>query len=210
MEQGKTRILIAFLLVGLLFSIPLLFVLFHDVQSPSADALRFKEEHEAYNGAFRDDGTPHVVMYVPENNRVVYLSFDALIDMIDSGTGVFFFSRPVCPWCRIVLPIFLEVADYKDMYVFYYDIDYDRSAHNQNYITILERLHDYLPTDDRNQSPEDADFDPEIKRVTVPHFFVVRDGVVVAESMMNRHPLLVDEDWDGIWDYFLDMFRALA
>ena len=64
------------------------------VPSNAADALRFKEEHEAYNGQLRDNGEPHLEIYIPANNRVVYLEFAELMDLIDSGTGVFFFSRP--------------------------------------------------------------------------------------------------------------------
>ena len=64
------------------------------VPSNAADALRFKEEHEFYNGQLRDNGEPHLEIYIPANNRVVYLEFAELMDFIDSGTGVFFFSRP--------------------------------------------------------------------------------------------------------------------
>ena len=60
----------------------------------AADALRFKEEHEVYNGQLRDNGQPHLEIYIPANNRVVYLEFDELMRFFESGTGVFFFSRP--------------------------------------------------------------------------------------------------------------------
>ncbi|MCL2392283.1 MAG: hypothetical protein FWC66_06705 [Oscillospiraceae bacterium] len=175
----------------------------------SADALRFKEEHEVYNGQLRDNGEPHLDIYIPANNRVVYLEFDALMDFIDSGTGVFFFSRPTCPWCRVLLPTFLEVAEVAGMYIYYYDIDYDREAHNQNYVRILEALHNYLPVDDRSQSPDEPDFDENLKRVTVPHLFFMQDGQVINEVMMNRHPLLVDEDMAGLYSFLLEMFRSI-
>jgi len=175
-----------------------------------ADALQFKQEHEAYNSVLDDSGNPrHRYLYIPENNRVVYLSFDQLVDLIESGTGAFFFSRPTCPWCRMVLPTFLQVAEDMNMYVYYYDIDYDRDAHNANYVWILEALHNYLPTDDRNQTPSTPEFDPDIKRVTVPHFFFVKDGQVVSEKMMNRHPLIVEEDMDGLYAFLMEMFASI-
>ena len=177
--------------------------------SNAADALRFKAEHEFYNGLLRDNGEPHRVIYIPANNRVVYLDFDDLMDFIDSGTGVFFFSRPVCPWCRDLLPTFLEVAEVAGMYVFYYDIDYDRSTHNENYVRILELLHHYLPVDDRNQTPGDPNFDENIKRVTVPHLFFVVDGQVVNEIMMNRHPLIASGDDAALHGFLLEKFMSV-
>ena len=95
------------------------------------------------------------------------------------------------------------------MYVHYYDIDYDRNAHNENYVRILEVLHNYLPVDDRSQTPGDADFDENLKRVTVPHLFFMQDGQVVNEIMINRHPLLVDEDFAGLYGFLLEMFRSI-
>ena len=176
------------------------------------DALRFKEEHEAFNDILDDEGNlRHVNMYIPEDNRVIYIEFDDLMDMIDSGTGMFFFSRPVCPWCRILLPTLLQVAEDMDIYIHYYDIDYDRSAHNERYVRILEALHDYLPVDDRNQTPGDPDFDENMKRVTVPHLFFMVEGRVVNEIMMNRHPLLTaeDVDYDELYDFLANMFSSV-
>jgi len=175
----------------------------------AADALRFKEENEALNGQLRDSGQPHLEIYIPANNRVVYLEFDELMDFFDSGTGVFFFSRPACPWCRVLLPTLLEVAEVTRMYLHFYDIEYDRSAHNENYIRILKALDNYLPVDDRSQSPDDPDFDETLKRVTVPHLFFLQDGVVVSEAMMNRHPLLYEEDFAGLYSFLLEMFRQI-
>ena len=173
------------------------------------DRLTFKEEHEAYNNTYRDDGDPHLNIYIPENNKVIEINFDEFVQFFDSGTGVFFFSRPTCPWCRQILPTFLQVAEDENMYVLYYDVDYDRETHNQNYVTILERLHDYLPVNDRDQDPEDPDFDPEMKRVTVPHIFVVQSGEVVDHIMLNRHQLLIDEDMNGLHDLLQDMFNKI-
>ena len=95
------------------------------------------------------------------------------------------------------------------MYIYYYDITDDRDAHNENYIRILERLHNYLPVDDRNQNPADEDFDENLKRVTVPHLFFVVEGRVINEIMLNRHPLLVYEDFDALYELLLDMLSPV-
>jgi len=215
MKYNNALILLLLLIVLLLISSLLFFVITNDgnaedsIQSPSADALRFKEEYERYNGTLSDNGDFLIELYIPENNRVEYASLGRLIDRIDSGTGVFFFSSPTCPWSRQVLPTLLEAVDYQGVGALYYHIDSDRDSRNQNYLLILDRLHDYLPTDERNQSPGEDGFNPEMKQVATPHIFIVRDGVIVSESMMNGHHLLVDNDLDRVRAHFLHMFRAL-
>lgn len=173
------------------------------------DAQRFVDEHVAFNNTLRANGEPHHYMVLPIDNTVVYASFDDLMYLLDGGTGVFFFGRPTCPWCRYSYSLLLQIAIEKNITLLYYDPEYDRTAHNENYIAFLQRLHNYLPVDDRNQSPDDPDFDPEMKRVTVPHIFVVINGEVVAQVMLNRHQLLVDEDFDGLEALLREMLSML-
>lgn len=206
MKNKNALIILLLLIVLLLAALLLFFVLTGDrsddntTQGPSEDALRFKEEYERYNGVLGADGEPLAELYIRQNNRVEYASFGRLIDRIDSGTGVIFFSSPACPWSRQILPTLLNALNYQGVGALYYNIDYDRAAQNQNYLIILDRLHDYLPADD---------FDPELRQVTTPHIFVVRDGVIVSESMMNGHHLLVDNDLERVEAHFFHMFRAL-
>jgi len=162
------------------------------------DAQRFVEEHAAFNNVLGATGEPHRYLSLPENNTIVYASFDDIMAILDGGTGVFFFGIPTCPSCRAFYPALLQVAIEMNIPLHYFDASYDRAAHNQNYITLLERLHNYLPVDDRNQSPDDPDFDPEMKRVTNPHVFVVVNGEVIAEKMLNRHQLLADEYFEEL------------
>jgi len=181
------------------------------ITSPSAKELthaqRFVAEQVALNSILRDDGNPqHSYIILPENNTVIFASFDDVVNLFEDGTGVLFFGRPACPWCRLLYPVLLQVAIDEGVTLLYYNIEQDRAAHNQNYVTILERLHNYLPTDEVNQSQTDEDFDPEIKRVVLPHIFVVRNGEVVAESLMFSHPLLQAGDTAGLAAYLRNMF----
>jgi len=161
----------------------------------ATDALRFKADYEALN-----DTESHRNIYIPEDNRIVYIEFDDLVNLFDSGTGILFFSRPQCPSCRILIPTLLQVSYDVDIDIHYYNITYDRDAHNERYIWMLETLNDYLPVDASNQHPDDPNFDESIKRVTVPHLFFVADGQIISEIMMNSHPLIVSEDFEGIYD----------
>ena len=218
----KTRVFMVILIAVfgiVLIALPLLIlnaliggndIIYYD-RSNAEDALRFKERYEALNYVFDADGNPrHRVMYIPEVNRVVFIEFDELTELIDSGTGVFFFGRPQCPWCRVLFPVLLEAAENEGMYIhYYYYIDFDRSEFNENYVRILDKLHDYLPVDVTNQSPGSPDFDENLKRVTLPHVFFVKNGVVVNQIMFNRHPLLEDENSEYLYDLLVNMFRSI-
>ena len=176
--------------------------------APTADALRFKEEHERYNGGYRDNGEPHLNITIPANNTVIYTSFDDLMELMNYGTGVFFFGRPACPSCRPIFPGFIQMAIDMDIPLhYYYYMSEDRDAHNERYVTLLERLHEYLPVNDRDQDPGDPDFDPEMKRISVPHIFVVEDGEVIAHAMLNRHPYIAEDNMEGIYDIIRDVFN---
>jgi len=181
------------------------------ITSPSgagaADAQRFVAEQTALNNILRDDGAPqHSYVTLPGDNTVVFASFDEVINLFENGTGILFFGRPACPWCRLLYPTLLQVAIDEGVTLLYYNIEHDRATHNQNYVAILERLHNYLSVDEVSQSQADDDFDPGLKRVTLPHIFVVRNGEVVAESLMFSHPLLQAGDTVGLAVYLRNMF----
>jgi len=175
-------------------------------QTVLTDAQRFVEEHERFNNTLRDNGEPHLNITIPADNTVVYVTFDELMELMNYGTGVFFFGIPSCPSCRPIFPGFLQIAI--DMGIplhYYYYMREDREAHNERYVALLDRLRSYLPVNDRDQTPGEPGFDPEMKRISVPHIFVVRDGVIVAHAMLNRHPYLATNNLDGIYAIIRDV-----
>lgn len=208
----EKRIIIA--LVSVLVIGVLMFIgckIFRSGEEPHPDALRFKAEYERYNGELRDNGEPHFVMDISENNMVRYMYFEGFQELFSSGTGIFFFGLAACPSCRPAFPIFLEEAYERGINVYYfYDLRTHREGETPQLAYMMERLHDYLPVNDRDQNPDDPDFDPEWKRISVPHYFVVRDGEVIFHLMMNRHPLVIERDFDGLREYFTKLFDHLT
>jgi len=159
-------------------------------------SLRFKAEYEELNGELNDNGDPYEIIDVPPYSTVVYLEEDELMEFLESGTGILFFANGSCPWCRTLIPPLLDFGVAKDTPLYYFNPVADREADTALHQFIKNILHDILPVDNRSQSPEDVDFDPEKKRVTVPQIFYFRDGKVITDLFMNRHDLLQRESFD--------------
>lgn len=44
-----------------------------------------------------------------------------MVDFLTTGSGVLYFGFPECPWCRILLPSLLQVAEDTNQTVYYYN-----------------------------------------------------------------------------------------
>ena len=175
------------------------------------DSQRFKREYEALNTVLGEDGTnKYFYLSIAEDNNVVYLSFAELLDFIDDGTGLLYFGRPACPWCRLLVPHMLAFARESGTTIYYFDIEADRTANNHRYRYLLSVFEDYLPIDTVTQSKDDPDFDPTLKRVVLPQLFSIRNGNVEADLLMFQHEYLSDDDSEKIEQILRDMHDAIT
>lgn len=91
------------------------------VETPSADALRFKDEYESLNGSKTISGKEYRVIEIPEVNPIVYATADEVADMIEEGETIFvYFGYASCPWCRSAIPYALEVFKERGIDTVYY------------------------------------------------------------------------------------------
>ena len=170
------------------------------------DALRFKQEYEALNAELNDDGTlRYTTMYISEANNIVYLTYEDLLDFTSSGTGLLYFGRPACPWCRLLVPHMLEYAKEADVNIYYYDIELDRNENNEKYQNILTIFRGYLPTDTVTQNEADPDFDPGKKRVVLPQLFFLKNGAITSDILMFQHEYLSENDPDKLKQLLIEM-----
>jgi len=173
--------------------------------------LKFKEEYESVNDAKNADGSAqYTFLSINEDNNSIYLSFEDLVDFIDNKSGLLYFGRPGCPWCRLLLPIMLEFAKEEDVFVYYYNIEKDRDENNDKYKTVLSKLGDFLPTDTVNQNEADANFNPGLKRVVLPQLFFIKDGKVVGDLYMFQHEYLRDNDSAKVKQLLKDTYAPIA
>jgi len=175
-----------------------------------SDALRFKDEYEALNGVLNDDGTPqYSKISIDEANNIVYLDYAGLIDFIKNGSGLLYFGRPGCPWCRLLAPVMLDFASEDNVKVFYYDIEKDRAENNEQYKSVLALLGEHLPTDTVTQSESDAGFDPNLKRVVLPQLFFIDEGKVVGSLYMYQHEFLRDNETEKTKQMLRDKYAPI-
>ena len=166
------------------------------------DAQQFKAEYEQWN-------EEHLELEVRDDNSVKYLSEGDLRTFLQSGTGILFFGNGTCSWCRRLFPTLLDFGVEEKTTLYYFNPVADREANTELYQFVLGILHEYLPVDDRSQTEGEEGFDPEKKRVTVPHIFFMRDGEIVTHLFANRHELLQDEtkDLDAMRELLGSMFE---
>jgi thiol-disulfide isomerase/thioredoxin len=167
--------------------------------SSSADALRFKQEYEALNDVLNDDRTnKYFYLSISEHNNIVYLTYEQLVDFTSNGTGLLYFGRPACPWCRLLVPHLLEYAKEAGVNIYYYDIEQDRSENNEQYQHILRIFRGYLPTDTVTQSEEEPDFNQGLKRVVLPQLFYLDNGEITFDILMFQHEYLEHDESEKI------------
>ena len=175
------------------------------------DPSRFKEEYEALNSELNEDGTnKYSIVSIDKNNNIVYLTFDELMDFIGGKTGLLYFGRPGCPWCRVLIPYMLEFAGEDNVYIYYYDIEEDRAENNENYKTILSLLGNYLPTDTVSQDEDDPDFDPDLKRVVLPQLFFIKNGEVKDDWYLYQHEYLRNNEADKVKQSLRDKYASIT
>ena len=181
-------------------------------QTPSADALAFKAEHENLNGEPHPDNPDGILkdVYIPENNPFRYVEYDEIIALLEDGTGIIYFGFPICPWCRNLVPVLTDAAiEFGVDDILYRNVLDDRNlleledgeivetrAGNPGYYQVLEMLGDLVP---EYRGLEDE----SLRRIFVPAIIFVKDGEVISyfENLPAFHARVHDEDEEATaWD----------
>ena len=165
------------------------------------DALRFKESYESLNGLKNKNNKEYRVVNIDKENPFVYATMEDIMERINNKESfVVYFGANWCPWCRSILPTFIEVMkDNKIKTVYYVDVrpdnDEDKEIRNvyainengeiylkhegsvayQQFIKVAQEvLSDY--SSGEVESLDGTEWSGE-KRVGAPNFVVVKDGV---------------------------------
>ncbi|MBE6113863.1 MAG: hypothetical protein E7191_02145 [Erysipelotrichaceae bacterium] len=81
-----------------------------DVVDHTQDPITFKSEYEEFNGSFTNSGKEYLSVEISEDNPMYYASYEEVMEVLESGTGVIYFGYPTCPWCRNVVEVLTETA----------------------------------------------------------------------------------------------------
>jgi hypothetical protein len=109
------------------------------------------------------------------------------------------------------MPVWLDFGVENDIPLFYWNPVEDRTADNERHQMLQAAMHNYLYPNLVDQSPDDEDFDPEWRRVTMGHFFFFFNGEVVDHWFANADDILQEEtrDLDAARARFEEMFATL-
>ena len=96
------------------------------------DSRRFKEEYESLNGKQNASGRDYRIIEIDSVNPFIYSDFEEIVSrMKKKETFLVYFGANWCPWCRSVLPTFIELANKAGVDVYYVDVKPDNLAENE-------------------------------------------------------------------------------
>jgi thiol-disulfide isomerase/thioredoxin len=152
------------------------------------DGLRFKEEYEALNGLETPYGSVYATLDIPEDNPFIYTDIEEIKGLLADGTGVIYFGFPECPWCRAILPVFIDaIEDVKEsVAVYVYNLKELRNElqladdgtivtkkeGTEEYDYLVNALYDWLGA--YNGLNDDS-----IRRIYMPTLVFVRNGRIM-------------------------------
>ena len=150
------------------------------VEEKNEDAIKFKEEYEALN---KDS----IEMNVPSNNKMKYATYEEVIELLESGTGVIYFGFPECPWCRNAVPVLINSAMDTDLEeVLYFNAlsirDKKHLDENGNIVVDKEGTAEYYKLLEKLSAvlgPYDGLNDSSIKRLYFPTVVFVKGGKII-------------------------------
>ena len=161
-------------------------------EEKKTDAVLFKEEYESLNGQVSSSGKEYRIITIDENNPFLYQSAEEIVKKIEKKeTFAVYFGFSSCPWCRSMLPSFIEVAkDLSLSKIYYVDISkirdvkeiQDGKVHTvqegtEGYLKLLEYFNDVLEEytlKDENQK----EIKVGEKRIYAPNVISVVEGKV--------------------------------
>lgn len=189
------------------------------------DAIKFKEEYEAYNGKVNENNQKNYMeIKISKNNAVKYSTIDEVIDIINNGTGVIYLGYPTCPWCRNMVPVLLSAANSTSLaniyYVNMYEVrdKYELDENNKpklveegdkKYQDLLDALDSIL--DNYTLETEDGkEVKVGEKRVYVPLVVFVKDGKIVGhhadtvKSQTDPYKALDDDQTEELYNIYIE------
>ena len=139
---------------------------------PTEDAVKFAEEYG-----------------ISEDNVFVYRDADAIIKIMEKGTGVVYLGFPECPWCKAYVKYLNEVAKEVGVEkIYYYNILKDRTDNTPEYQKMVTILEDHLQLDDEANA-----------RIYVPNVSFHVDGKIVGNDLETAYDTKGFEDPADYW-----------
>ena len=172
------------------------------------DAVRFKDEYESLNGQSNGNGLLYREIEIDKDNPFVYSDAEEIVSKMQKGESfIVYFGANWCPWCRSVLPYFIEVCHERKIDTIYYvdvrpDNDPEKEIRDvygvdengkvylshkgsEGYQQFIKLAADVLSDYKREDVPtlDGTEFEGA-KRVGAPNFIVIENGKAVKMELL--------------------------
>ncbi|MBE6148931.1 MAG: hypothetical protein E7167_05575 [Firmicutes bacterium] len=127
---------------------------------------------------------------ITEDNVFVYRDADAIIKIMEQGTGVVYLGFPECPWCKAYVTYLNEVAKEVGVEkIYYYNILNDRKDNTPEYQKMVNILEDYLQLDEEAKA-----------RIYVPNVSFHIDGKIIGNDLETAYDTHGYDDPADYWN----------
>lgn len=216
-------VLVIFMIAGGIY----LYIDNHQNDSDSlikTDAFRFQNEYESLNGQEIDNtNRTYLNVTINKNNPVKYASYEEVMNILESGTGIIYFGYPECPWCRTIVPVLLEAAEAVGLEpIYYYNAksirDVKHLDENGNIVVDQEgtkEYYDLIEAMSEVLTPYEGLNDDTIKRLYFPTIIAVKNGVIQdirissVDSQTDPYTSLTDEQHQELLSIYKNMMKRL-
>lgn len=187
------------------------------------DAMKFKKEYELLNGQINSNNKKYMDVEISVKNPIQYASYEEIVNLLKSGTGVIYFGFPECPWCRNAVPVLLEAAKELNINKIYYfnalsirdkkhlddqgNIVTDEAG-TKEYEELVKLMYDQLPVYDGLN-------DDTIKRLYFPTVVFVKNGEIIGlhsstvDSQEDPYVSLTDDQHNELKKIYSDYFNKV-
>ena len=126
---------------------------------------------------------------ITEDNVFVYRDADAIIKIMEKGTGVVYLGFPECPWCKAYVEYLNEVAKEVGIEkIYYYNILEDRQNSTPEYQKMVTILEEHLELDDEANA-----------RIYVPNVSFHVDGKIIGNDLETAYDTHGFDDPADYW-----------
>ena len=161
----------------------------------------------------RNDATQFAEIFpVSENNPFIFASFDEVVALLESGTGVLAFGFPECPHCHNAFPILeqafveMDISSYEGFLgrILYYNPREDREENNERYQILISYLSEYLIEDEYGNP-----------RLYVPDVYFISSGRITGNhsgtvpDMLNSTDPFYEQQVAELKDIYMSLIVGM-
>lgn len=198
--------------------------------TPTADAIKFKEEYEKLNGTIREsDGATYNSITIPEDNPIKYVDAKGALEVLKNETAIIYVGADWCPWCRNAVPVLIDAAKDTNMKTIYYlNLDQEKDAFEvQNgklvktvngtdaYYELLDFLKDHLK--DYKITQDGKEYDTKEKRIYMPFVIACKNGkvedtvsgTVSLDEGQTKYDKMTDKQTKEVYKNYVDLIKKV-